>query len=237
MRGACLLVLSLLVFGSQAALAEDWDMHLTVDNQFDAYFGTATTTNFYAGRGTDWPTTYHYTAPGRGAGDFLYVATASDQSVAQGFIGVFTNTTRGVTVETGSDVWEVFPAGAYAATNPFGAHNWPANLLPTQAQVDTAIAYATANDLWVPPDTDDAHVNGVSPWGSRPDIPNSAKWIWHNKDKASFSSPFEPGVNHDEFLVFRISGTGVPEPASAALLLPAISLASLRCRSASASRP
>jgi len=47
---------------------------------------------------------------------FLYVATASDHGVAQGFLGTFTNLITGDVYETSDDStspWEVFPTGQY----------------------------------------------------------------------------------------------------------------------------
>jgi hypothetical protein len=198
---------------------EDWDMYLTVDNQFDVYFGSPTaTTGAVVGGGTDWPTEYHFTAVDRLPTDYLYVATASDHLVAQGFIGTFTNVTLGKTTNTGDDVWEVFPAGAYVETNPYGTDPWPASLMPTQAQVDTAIAFAEANDLWVTPVGAPGFDNDPStptdpysnPWAGAAyvNIPPAADWIWHESG-ACYSglrpSPLE-GYNHDEFLVFRVAG-------------------------------
>ena len=119
------------------AQTEDWDIYLTVDNQFDIYFGTPTTTNVTAGGGSAWTTEYHYTATGRLPTDYLYVATASDHHVAQGFIGTFTNVTTSATVNTGSAVWEVFPAGAYAATNTHWPNPWPVSLMPNQTDTSS----------------------------------------------------------------------------------------------------
>src|SRR5690606_39060534 len=98
-------------------------------------------------KGTDWTLEYHYTAEGRELTDYTYVATASDHSGAQGFIGIFTNTTLDKTTVTGEGVWEVFAAGAHQETNPYWPSEWPASQLPTQAQVDVAIAFAQQNSL------------------------------------------------------------------------------------------
>lgn len=213
---------------SAAAQADNWSMYMTVDNQFDVYFGTPTTTNYYAGGGNSWPTQYNFTATGRAPTDYLYVATASDHSVAQGFVGIFHNTTTSQSIATGSVVWEVFPAGAYAATNPYYPNPWPASLMPTQTQVDAAIGYATANNLWLAPTSAPGYdldpSTPTSPyayvWGyGYPNIPQSAQWIWYESGKVPsglLPSPLNGG-NHDEFLVFRVAGM-VPEPASLGLL-------------------
>jgi hypothetical protein len=227
--------------GAVTAHGDDWDIYLTVDNQFDVYFGTPTTTNYFAGGGNDWTTEYNFTATGRAPTDYLYVSTASDHNVAQGFIGDFTNVTTSASIATGDVVWEVFPAGAYAATNPYGPGNWPASLMPTQTEVDTAIAYATANNLWVAPTTAPGYDNDpstpISPYSyvwtaSLPNIPAAANWIWYDSGLDTSTSTFMPvpfaGFNHDEFLVFRVAGVA-PEPGTVSLLAIG-SLAMLRRR-------
>ena len=199
-------------------VGEDWDMYLTVDNQFDVYFGTPTgTTDSVVGGGDDWTVEYHFTAEGRTDTDYLYVATASDQNVAQGFIGTFNNLTRGKITSTGDDVWQVFPAGAYPETNPYWPDPWPASQMPTQEQVDIAISFAQDNDLWVTPVANEGYDNDPTtptdpywfPWNtSYPNIPTSAKWIWHDKGDAPEGDLPSPlySYNHDEFLVFRVAG-------------------------------
>jgi len=198
---------------------EDWIMYLTVDNQFDVYFGTPWgTTDTVVGSGGDWPTEFPFAAVDRQPTDYLYVATSSDHLTAQGFIGTFTNVTLAKTTNTGDDVWQVFPAGAYAETNPYGVGLWPASLMPTQAQVDTAIAFAQENDLWVTPVGAAGYDNDPStptdpysyPWVGTTyvNIPLEADWIWHQSATVfdgALPSPLE-GYNHDEFLVFRVAG-------------------------------
>ena len=229
-----LMAVILLVGITGMTKADDWDIYLTVDNQYDVYFGTPTTTDFYAGGDTvTWTTAEYYQALGRLSTDYLYVATASDHSSAQGFLGTFTNTTTAASISTGDLIWEVFPAGAYAATNPYGAGLWPASLMPTQTQVDTAIAYAETNNLWVAPTAVPGYDNDPSTpitpytweWGwYYPSIDTSASWIWYDSGNDPYTGtayPYRPiplhGFNHDEFLVFRVAGA-VPEPGTMALL-------------------
>ncbi len=209
-----------------ATATENWEMYLAVDNQFDVYFGTPTqTTGARVGQGTDWTQEYFFTAEDRQPTDYLYVATTSDRSGAQGFLGTFTNTTLGRTTITGDDVWEVFPAGAYEATSTYWPGEWPASQLPTQAEVDIAIAHAEANDLWITPvsfaafdndqTTDPTDGTGWTwnPWyHDYPGIPDDALWIWY--DSGSIPNGRIPGAfeggDHDEFLVFRVAGS-VPD--------------------------
>lgn len=219
--------LGLLAFGalalSPAALADNWVMTITVDNQYDIYFGTNMATTYHAGGDNNWFTVETWNATGMLPTDYLYVATASDHGVAQGFLGYFVNTTTSEAISTGDAVWEVFPAGAYLSQiDPTWPNPWPFSLQPTQAQVDAAIAYATSNNLWIAPSTLAGWTNAShpGPWfHNMPGIPADAQWIWHDSGTApplTYPAPFG-GWNHNEFLIFRVPGI-VPEPASLALL-------------------
>ncbi len=226
---SCVCVCTLALAGGKA-LADNWNVYLTVDNQFDVYYGTSMTTTFAAGGGTNWMVEYNFTATGRPTTDYLYVATSSDYSGAQGFIGTFHNTTLSATLSTGTKGWQVFPAGKYLQ-QIFGMSGaWPVSQMPTQSEVDAAIAYATTNNLWVAPTTAPGYDNDpstpISPytfiWPTPlPNIQTSAQWIWYDSGNDTSLSPAVPaplrGFNHDEFLVFRVPGA-VPEPVSAVLL-------------------
>ena len=212
------------------AQADDWTMTITVDNQYDIYFGDAfLTTPTFVGGDTNWPTVESWSITGVSPTAFLYVATASDHSVAQGFIGSFTNITTSTTYLTSDDTtspWEVFPAGQYLAAlnaidSSIPATTWPISVQPTMSQVQTAVNYATSNNLWIDPTSAPTYDNSGTalPWGGIGGIPAAAEWIWHDtgNDVATiWTAPFE-GFNHDEFLVFRVPGVAVPEPASCLL--------------------
>jgi hypothetical protein len=228
---ALLTVLATMIGGPGSTLADNWSMSITVDNYYDIYFGDQflTTPTFVGGDG-DWPTTETWGIIGVAATDFLYVPTASDHFAAQGFIGEFMNLTTGYTFVTSDDTgspWEVFPAGQYLADlnaldSTIPASVWPAGTQPTVTQVQTAVAYATTNGLWVTTDSAPSYTNGDSPapWGARPSIPASAEWIWHDSGSVpsgAYPSPFQGG-NHNEFLVFRVEGAAVPEPSTLVLL-------------------
>ncbi|MFV1980729.1 MAG: PEP-CTERM sorting domain-containing protein [Rhodothermia bacterium] len=219
------------------ALAQDnWQMTITVDNQYDIYFGDSLlSVPTFVGGDTNWMDTEVWSPVGVDPTAFLYVATASDQAVAQGFIGEFQNLTTGNSFNTSDNTgtpWEVFPAGAYLAAlnvidSTIPATVWPISTQPTQSQVQTAVNYATTNGLWVTPTSAPGYDNASSPspWGARPGIPGTAEWIWYDTGVGTsvpYPAPFD-GFNHDEFLVFRIAGAAVPEPGSAVLALLAMS--------------
>ncbi|MBK7404339.1 MAG: PEP-CTERM sorting domain-containing protein [Phycisphaerales bacterium] len=201
------------------AAADTWNVNMTVDNQFDAYSGTASAAITLQGSGNSWSTVYPFTVTGMTSADYFYVATASDHNGAQGFLGDFTNTTTNQSFNTGSPVWGVFPVGAYLQQiDSSWPSTWPSLLMPTQSQVNQALAFAAANpSVWITPATYsnwDNRVSGnITTWGHRAGIDASSQWIWNN---VTGGNPFTPGFNHDEFLIFRVPG--VPAPGSFALL-------------------
>ena len=112
MKRIAAIVTLALTASSATAQLEDWEITMTVDNFFDIYYGTATATapGGLIGSGS-WSTTYTFNVSGRAPTDYLYVATASDRRVAQGFLGDFENLTKNLKASTGHARWEVFPAG------------------------------------------------------------------------------------------------------------------------------
>jgi len=204
------------------AEGETWAMAIAVDNQFDVYFGSPFETEGEAvGGGREWTKEFTFVAEGKGPTDYLYVATASDQGGAQGFIGAFSNVTRGKSVVTGGEAWQVFAAGAHPETNPYYPEPWPKSVLPTQAEVDTAIAFAEEQRLWVEPMMDPSFDNDPStdptentPWSWDPwkhhydNVPDAAVWIWHDAGKMEDGKipGFIRGGDQDEFLIFRVAG-------------------------------
>jgi len=211
-----------------AALADNWTMTATADNFYNIYFGTPTTTTLSVGGG-GWPTAGSFTALSRPPTDYLYVEAHSDHGVGQGFLGTFTNTTLGQTVNTDLTNWDVFPAGAYLPQLGYAFTSWPVFQTPTQSQVDAAILYATTNNLWVAPSGGPGYFNNVgSPvWGPVGSISPSAQWIWYNSNGSP--NPLIPGFDHDEFLIFRFKGF-VPAPGSLALLAAGGAIAGRRRR-------
>lgn len=212
---------AVLALAGAAAANDTWSIRMNVDNQFDAYVGTsAQTAGSAVGSGNNWTVTYNFTLNNMQASDYFYVVTASDHRGAQGFLGEFTNITQGFQFNTGSPSWEVFPVGAYLQLiDSSWPSSWPSLLQPTQGQVDQALAYGAANpSVWVAPaeflNWDNRQSGNITTWGHRPGVDATAEWIWNNARGSG--NPFNPGYNHDEFLIFRVPG--VPAPGSVALL-------------------
>jgi hypothetical protein len=84
----------LLAVMSMPAQAINIKVTMTVDNSYAIFFGTETAATNFVGSDFDWPTTeiYNFDLP---ANQLIYVVTASDLSVAQGFLGQFENPDNG----------------------------------------------------------------------------------------------------------------------------------------------
>ena len=67
---------------SGAARADNWTMSMTVDNQYNVYFGDQFLSSpTFVGGSANWPVTDTWNISGVASTDDLYVATASDQQV------------------------------------------------------------------------------------------------------------------------------------------------------------
>ena len=218
-------IILVFLFCLSAHAQHDWEMSITVDNQYEIYFGDQfLSVPTFVGGDNNFSDVETFSITGVDPSAFLYVVTASDFSVAQGFLGSFLNLTTSETFETSAasgSQWEVFPAGKFlqqlnAIDSSFPVGSWPASVQPTVAQIQTAVSYATNNSLWVPPASAPNYANSdnPSPWSTISGISGSAEWIWHDSgldtSTGGLPVPFR-GFNHEEFLIFRIAGTAASQ--------------------------
>ena len=126
----------------------NFNMFLTVDNQFDLFVNGAK-----VGSGDTWTTTYNFNADVK-AGDVIAI-DGRDVGGPAAFIGVFNG------VPTKPDDWR-----CKETTSP--PANWNANSFDDSAW-PKAISYGRndANNIWM-------RVGG----GRRPNIPDAAEWLW-----------------------------------------------------------
>jgi len=149
---------------------------------------------------------------------YVYVATWSDDWIAQGFLGEFS--LGDAPLLTGDDGWEV-----YAVMEDLDT--WDTE--PGEADAAAHIAAATAGNLWA--DVFVGGNNGTIPWGRIPEIDAEAQWIWNG---AYFNFPdwvhwlFRGGFigyNPVEYLIFRHQviqekrEEPIPEPVASVVLL------------------
>lgn len=211
---------SVLILGGVLALgisvqanAIPFNVDITVDNSYALYYGTETEATTFVGSDGSWPTveSYSFDLP---ENNFIYVVTQSDLSVAQGFLAQFTNLTTNERFYSNDSQWEVTATGRYGHA-PYT--NSAADFAELTSQLLLANAGTNPSGGWT--HTTAGAANGSSPWGALSAIDSAAHWSWYDS-KNDGSNPTNPGFNHDEYLVFRISvgATSVPEPSAFILL-------------------
>jgi hypothetical protein len=135
------------------------------------------------------------------AGNVLYIAAWSDDSVAQGVLSEFHSDSLG-TILSGDSRWQVY------ATDINRGDGDPH---PGVAEIAAHVFNADTNGLWETPFVGDS--NGVAPWGTIAGITQDAKWMWRNTP--GDADPLHGGSGEGEMLIFR---TLVPTPGIATLL-------------------
>jgi len=208
---ACALVV-LLAAMSLPAQATQIKVNITVDNSYALFYGTQAIATNFVGVDFNWPTTetYNFNLP---PNQYLYVVTASDLSVAQGFLGQFENLDTGYKFYSNDPQWQVMATGL-GPNAPYSGSASDLALL-TQEILDANVGGNPSNG-WVGLTAGPA--NGAPPWGTRPGIDAAARWVWYSSN--GDLDPTTPGFDHDEWLVFRIAvaATPIPEPGTWLLL-------------------
>lgn len=203
----------LLTAMSFTAQATNIKVSITVDNSYALFYGTQTAATNFVGSDFNWPTveTYNFNLP---TNQFIYVVTASDLLVAQGFLGQFENLDSGYKFYSSDPQWQVMATGLGNTGAPYTGSAADLALL-TQEILD-ANGGGNPSNGWVGLTAGPA--NGALPWGPISGIDTVARWVWYSSN--GDPDPTTPGFNHDEWLVFRIpvAATPVPEPASLALV-------------------
>ncbi|MEN9864640.1 MAG: hypothetical protein RL748_230 [Pseudomonadota bacterium] len=203
---------ALLAATAAPAMADQIRVTMTVDNSYALFYGTQSTATNFVGSNFSWPTarTFNFNLP---TNQYLYVVTASDLSVAQGFLGQFENLTQNYKFYSQDSQWQVMATGL-GSNAPYSGS--AADLALLSHELVDANNGGNASHGWV--GTTAGPNNGSAPWGRISGIDSAARWVWYSNN--GDIDPTTPGHNHDEWLVFRIpvAATPVPEPETYAMM-------------------
>jgi hypothetical protein len=210
-------LLAMCAWGS--AHADAIRVTMTVDNSYSLFVGNRNGATTFVGTDAWWPTveTYNFNLE-RSA--YVYVVTASDLWIAQGFLAQFENLTGGYKFYSQDPQWQVMATGLGSAA-PYSGSAVDMALLTREIQ--DANAGGNLSNGWTAFTAGAG--NGSAPWGSVPAIDTAARWVWYAGGNCNPADPTRGGCNAGEWLVFRIAVAatpedpipGVPEPASIGL--------------------
>lgn len=186
--------------------AAPFNVSITVDNSYALFTGTLTAATNFVGSDGSWPSveTYNFDLP---TNAYIYVVTASDQNVAQGFLGQFRNATTGVSFYSSDPAWQVMATGLGSGSAPYSDST--ANLALLSQEIQDANAGGNASSGWVGLTAGGS--NGAGPWGSMGGIDSAARWTWYAGGNCNKTNPTQGGCDAGEWLVFRIAVAATPD--------------------------
>jgi len=206
MKNKILFLLFSLLF-TNVIYSQQITLNFAVDNIFAAYVGNqnAVTVNKVPATRKDGGQIFTATSvtTNYNPGDWFYIVAWSDDAGCQGMVGEIKY--GGKIISTGDNNWEVFPTGKNLNT---------VGQAPTVAQINQQITTANNSGNWLTPAAGPTNANTTKVCSRYPrpvtGIGNNAKWVWHNANNAN--SPFYPGFNHGEYLIFRFPMKAIAPP-------------------------
>ncbi len=183
---AGLIVVSLAEKAQASPATVSINARITADNDYALYYGTENGSSItFVGRSNindTWTSAENWSFNMKKE-DYIYVATWSDNAVAQGLLGQFV-TNSGPNILTNTN-WQVYLTNDDKGNGSFE---------PTTSEMSNKIAGA----VWSP--VSDYIDHGGAPWGTVTGIDLAADWIW--------GSSLLPGSGFGEYQIFRIRADG-----------------------------
>lgn len=199
---------------------------VSCDNDFAVYLGTCcTVTNAtFVGASSCNVTNacvrhgQAYTITGITGSSYLYIVAWSDSATAQGLLvsvgpGPVTSTPPSE-ILGGDPRWQVYATSlTFPGSPPTTTDNTTAPTKKFEKFLNAQLDIACSSNLWTTPTNGGTNASGNNVAGGgalEPPVtvvdPN-ALWMWLQSGKsacAGTQSPFSPGCNHNEYLIFRL---------------------------------
>ena len=206
MNGRIFAIVGIVAVAGSTARGDIITGTITADNHYALYSSAGNVFSYHGGNelgpegstgGSNWSVaeSYQFTA-----GDYMYIAAWSDDSVAQGVLGEFNSPAIG-TLVSGDIRWQVTTTGV---------HRGDGDSHPGAQEIADDVAFANSNSTWETPFV--GGNNGMQPWGTIDGISDSAQWMWRNNPSSQNALIGSNGA--ENMMIFRAA---VPEPASFAL--------------------
>jgi protein with PEP-CTERM/exosortase system signal len=172
-----------LLWISASASATELSLSLTADNDFSVYLSTSdNTVGTLIGSGTDWPTTYTFSAALTAGTDYFLHIDANNQGGPDGLLGSFGLSDSNFLFENSQ------------TTLVTGTTDWAGNNTGFNG------SYSSSN-------ISDFGANGVGPWGYHPAISADADWIWYGQGGLTNDSYFSTEISAQSAAAVPDGGT------------------------------
>jgi hypothetical protein len=228
-----------IVLSSPVAAFAQYTVTVDADNDYALYTGNSTAaTTFYGNQynslSSQLRVAQSYNVTTSAADPYIYIAAWSDLNDAQGLLVDISSTSSGNLLlgsgSIGAGQWQVaatgmsLPASASPPDVYFGDPGLASAIAAANNSTDPSGGWVTPMDYTT---YDNAQggvytsING-SPGIVVPQIAPASEWMWYEiPGSGGGDAPFAPGMNEDEYLIFRLptDSTTVPEPASAGVIL------------------
>ena len=206
------------------------------DNDYALYSGNSTTATTFYGNQYNYlagqlSVAQSYNVTLSPANNYIYIAAWSDLATAQGLLVDSPPQYRATFCsvadrsEPANGRWprqgKTIPATLLHQMFTSATPAWPAHCRRNSA-TDPSGGWVTPTDYTTYDNAQGGVYHSINgpPGIVVPQIAPASEWMWYQiPGTGGGNSPFAPGINEDEYLIFRLPATAVPEPASAGLLV------------------
>jgi hypothetical protein len=231
------ILIAVLVLSPAAAIAQTYTVKIDADNDYALYTGNATAATTFYGNQYNSVSAQLFVAQSYNvtlsvADPYVYIAAWSDTSTAQGLlVDVDSYPTGNVLLGSGSIAagqWQVaatgmsLPASASPPDVFFGDPGMANAIAAANNSTDPSGGWVTPTDYTKYDNAQGGVYTSINgpPGVVVPQIAGTSEWMWYEiPGTGGGDVPFAPGLNEDEYLIFRLPVTAVPEPASTGVMV------------------